>query len=199
MTGVQTCALPIWEDKRLDILCCFYSPCSNRVIQIQPHELSSDAGEPSSRTPPPRHGTTITTSTRITTTVQAFTQCDAAGQHIVTILPPTSQISTSPPSVVLSPSSPPPPSPGADVYGSQLFAPTSSSTRDLLAQMEESKEARECVPLPFFRWNLATFAREKYAPLLLKPQSKVVVVVVFVALLGQIGRASCRERVSSPV
>uniref|UniRef100_A0A8C7I4W0 Patched 2 n=1 Tax=Oncorhynchus kisutch TaxID=8019 RepID=A0A8C7I4W0_ONCKI len=127
------------EDKRLDILCCFYSPCSSRVIQIQPQEFSD-----------------------ITTTVQAFTQCDAAGQHIVTILPPTSQISTSPPS---------------------LFTP-SSSTRDLLAQMDESKEARECVPLPFFRWNLSSFAREKYAPLLLKPESKVVVVVLFVALLG---------------
>uniref|UniRef100_A0A673YP45 Patched 2 n=1 Tax=Salmo trutta TaxID=8032 RepID=A0A673YP45_SALTR len=134
------------EDKRLDILCCFYSPCSSRVIQIQPQEFSD-----------------------ITTTVQAFTQCDAAGQHIVTILPPTSQISTSPPSVV--------------VASSPLFSP-SSSTRDLLAQMDESKEARECVPLPFFRWNLSSFARDKYAPLLLKPESKVVVVVLFVALLG---------------
>uniref|UniRef100_A0A9R1SM78 Patched 2 n=2 Tax=Cyprinus carpio TaxID=7962 RepID=A0A9R1SM78_CYPCA len=127
------------EDKRLDILCCFYSPCSSRVIQIQPQD------------------------THITTTVQAFTQCDAAGQHIVTILPPTSQISTSPPSM--------------------LFT-TSSSTRDLLAQVEEPKEGRECVPLPFFRWNLSNFAREKYAPLLLKPETKTVVVVVFVALLS---------------
>uniref|UniRef100_A0A673YP17 Patched 2 n=1 Tax=Salmo trutta TaxID=8032 RepID=A0A673YP17_SALTR len=161
------------EDKRLDILCCFYSPCSSRVIQIQPQEFS-DAND----------NTTTTThshATQITTTVQAFTQCDAAGQHIVTILPPTSQISTSPPSVVVA-SSPVPPSP-TDSYGSQLFSP-SSSTRDLLAQMDESKEARECVPLPFFRWNLSSFARDKYAPLLLKPESKVVVVVLFVALLG---------------
>uniref|UniRef100_A0A8C1XGN8 Patched 2 n=1 Tax=Cyprinus carpio TaxID=7962 RepID=A0A8C1XGN8_CYPCA len=136
------------EDKRLDILCCFYSPCSSRVIQIQPQEFS-DAND--------NH------HTHITTTVQAFTQCDAAGQHIVTILPPTSQISTSPPSM--------------------LFT-TSSSTRDLLAQVEEPKEGRECVPLPFFRWNLSNFAREKYAPLLLKPETKTVVIVVFVALLS---------------
>uniref|UniRef100_A0A672PCT5 Protein patched homolog 1-like n=1 Tax=Sinocyclocheilus grahami TaxID=75366 RepID=A0A672PCT5_SINGR len=136
------------EDKRLDILCCFYSPCSSRVIQIQPQEFS-DAND--------NH------HTHITTTVQAFTQCDAAGQHIVTILPPTSQISTSPPSM--------------------LFT-TSSSTRDLLAQVEEPKEGRECVPLPFFRWNLSSFAREKYAPLLLKPETKTVVVVIFVALLS---------------
>uniref|UniRef100_A0A8C5E0A6 SSD domain-containing protein n=1 Tax=Gouania willdenowi TaxID=441366 RepID=A0A8C5E0A6_GOUWI len=130
------------EDKRLDVLCCLYSPCSDRVIHLSPHEL-----------------------TQITTTVQAFTQCDAAGQHIVTILPPTSQISTDP-------------------YGSQLFTPTSSSTRDLLAQVEESKSEKKCVPLPFLHWNLSSFAGEKYAPLLLKPKSKVVVVVLFLGLLG---------------
>ncbi|XP_013995546.1 LOW QUALITY PROTEIN: protein patched homolog 1 [Salmo salar] len=175
------------EVKRLDILCCFYSPCSSRVIQIQPQEFS-DANDntthshaPGAQTTTTYTGSTITTSTQITTTVQAFTQCDAAGQHIVTILPPTSQISTSPPSVVVA-TSPAHPSP-TDPYGSQLFTP-SSSTRDLLAQMDESKEARECVPLPFFRWNLSSFARDKYAPLLLKPESKVVVVVLFVALLG---------------
>ncbi|XP_064848811.1 protein patched homolog 1 [Oncorhynchus masou masou] len=178
------------EDKRLDILCCFYSPCSSRVIQIQPQEFS-DANDnttttthshvPGAQTTTTYTGSTIITSTQITTTVQAFTQCDAAGQHIVTILPPTSQISTSPPSVLVA-SSPAPPSP-TDPYGSQLFTP-SSSTRDLLAQMDESKEDRKCVPLPFFRWNLSSFARDKYAPLLLKPESKVVVVVLFVALLG---------------
>uniref|UniRef100_A0A8C1EBI8 Patched 2 n=1 Tax=Cyprinus carpio carpio TaxID=630221 RepID=A0A8C1EBI8_CYPCA len=167
------------EDKRLDILCCFYSPCSSRVIQIQPQELS-DANDNHQHAPatPTYTGSTITTSTHITTTVQAFTQCDAAGQHIVTILPPTSQISTSPPSMVLST-----PIPTADPYGSQLFT-TSSSTRDLLAQVEEPEEGRECVPLPFFRWNLSNFAREKYAPLLLKPETKTVVIVVFVALLS---------------
>uniref|UniRef100_A0A3Q3K523 SSD domain-containing protein n=1 Tax=Monopterus albus TaxID=43700 RepID=A0A3Q3K523_MONAL len=132
------------EDKRLDILCCLYSPCSDRVIHLSPHEL-----------------------TQITTTVQAFTQCDAAGQHIVTILPPTSQISTM-----------------LDPYGSQLFTPTSSSTRDLLAQVEESRSRKKCVPLPFLRWNLSSFAREKYAPLLLKPKSKAIVVVLFLGLLA---------------
>uniref|UniRef100_A0A673FLJ4 Protein patched homolog 1-like n=1 Tax=Sinocyclocheilus rhinocerous TaxID=307959 RepID=A0A673FLJ4_9TELE len=167
------------EDKRLDILCGFYSPCSSRVIQIQPQEFS-DANDNHQHAPatPTYTGSTITTSTHITTTVQAFTQCDAAGQHIVTILPPTSQISTSPPSMVLST-----PTPTTDPYSSQLFT-TSSSTRDLLAQVEEPKEGRECVPLPFFRWNLSSFAREKYAPLLLKPETKTVVVVVFVALLS---------------
>uniref|UniRef100_A0A8C5E709 SSD domain-containing protein n=1 Tax=Gouania willdenowi TaxID=441366 RepID=A0A8C5E709_GOUWI len=157
------------EDKRLDVLCCLYSPCSDRVIHLSPHELSDGSEQLHTPTTGVLHqcasGSTITTSTQITTTVQAFTQCDAAGQHIVTILPPTSQISTDP-------------------YGSQLFTPTSSSTRDLLAQVEESKSEKKCVPLPFLHWNLSSFAGEKYAPLLLKPKSKVVVVVLFLGLLG---------------
>ncbi|XP_013887067.1 protein patched homolog 1 [Austrofundulus limnaeus] len=185
------------EDKRLDILCCLYSPCSDRVIHLSPHELSDASEQPHTPTTGAAHphqyaaGSTITTSTQITTTVQAFTQCDAAGQHIVTILPPTSQISTSPTSIIVCPTSQPQavsPSPTTtsvpDPYGSQLFAPTSSSTRDLLAQVEDSKSGKKCVPLPFLHWNLSSFAREKYAPLLLKPKSKVIVVVLFLSLLG---------------
>ncbi|XP_041660323.1 protein patched homolog 1 [Cheilinus undulatus] len=182
------------EDKRLDVLCCLYSPCADRVIQLSPHELSDAGEQPHTPTTATAHqytgGSTITTSTQITTTVQAFTQCDAAGQHIVTILPPTSQISTSPTSIILCPTQPQAitPSPTTtsvpDPYGSQLFTPTSSSTRDLLAQVEDSKLGKKCVPLPFLHWNLSSFAREKYAPLLLKPKSKAIVVVFFLGLLG---------------
>uniref|UniRef100_A0A3Q3X268 SSD domain-containing protein n=1 Tax=Mola mola TaxID=94237 RepID=A0A3Q3X268_MOLML len=169
------------EDKRLDVLCCLYSPSSDRVIHLTPHELSDTAEQPHTPTAHPyAAGSTITTSTQITTTVQAFTQCDAAGQHIVTILPPTSQISTSPPSIIVSPTTISMPDP----YGSQLFTPTSSSTRDLLAQVEDSKSLKKCVPLPFLHWNLSSFAREKYAPLLLKSKSKAIVVVLFLGLLG---------------
>ncbi|XP_069367953.1 protein patched homolog 1 [Paralichthys olivaceus] len=185
------------EDKRLDVLCCLYSPCSNRVIHLSPHELSDAGEQPHTPTTATTHthqyaaGSTITTSTQITTTVQAFTQCDAAGQHIVTILPPTSQISTSPPSIILCPTSQASaitPSPTTtsvpDPYGSQLFNPTSSSTRDLLAQVKDSKSGKKCVPLPFLHWNLSSFAKEKYAPLLLNPKSKAIVVVLFLGLLG---------------
>ncbi|XP_034558074.1 protein patched homolog 1 [Notolabrus celidotus] len=185
------------EDKRLDVLCCLYSPCADRVIQLSPHEMSDGGEQPHTPTTTTAHthqytgGSTITTSTQITTTVQAFTQCDAAGQHIVTILPPTSQISTSPTSIILCPTSQPQaltPTPTTtsvpDPYGSQLFTPTSSSTRDLLAQVEDSKSGKKCVPLPFLHWNLSTFAREKYAPLLLKPKSKAIVVIFFLGLLG---------------
>lgn len=121
------------EDKRLDVLCCLYSPCSDRVIHLSPHELS-DAGE-QTRTPSTAtthahqysQGSTITTSTQITTTVQAFTQCDAAGQHIVTILPPTSQISTSPTSIILCPTSPPQgkQTPPTKIPTTVLFSPKS--------------------------------------------------------------------------
>ena len=102
------------EDKRLDVLCCLYSPCADRVIHLSPQELSDAGQQQQPHTPTPggaahahqyAAGSTITTSTQITTTVQAFTQCDGAGQHIVTILPPTSQISTSPPSIIVCPSS----------------------------------------------------------------------------------------------
>uniref|UniRef100_A0A1A8DFV5 Patched 2 n=1 Tax=Nothobranchius kadleci TaxID=1051664 RepID=A0A1A8DFV5_NOTKA len=185
------------EDKRLDILCCLYSPCSDRVIHLSSHELSDAGEQPQASTTGASHphqytaGSTITTSTQITTTVQAFTQCDAAGQHIVTILPPTSQISTSPASIIVCPTSQsqaispsPTTTPVSDPYGSQLFTPTSSSTRDLLAQVEDSKSGKKCVPLPFLHWNLSSFAREKYAPLLLKPKSKVIVVALFLGLLG---------------
>uniref|UniRef100_A0A672UXA8 Patched 2 n=1 Tax=Strigops habroptila TaxID=2489341 RepID=A0A672UXA8_STRHB len=160
------------EKRRLDILCCFYSPCSSRVIQIQPQELA-DANDNHACHPSPYGHPGVATSTQITTTVQAFTRCDPSGHHVVTVLPPTSQVCTSP-AVLLPPTDP---------MGSQVFAP-SSSTRDLLAQMDEAKSGRECVPLPFCRWSLADFAREKYAPLLLRTRSKVVVAVLFLALLG---------------
>uniref|UniRef100_A0A8C5FJI4 SSD domain-containing protein n=1 Tax=Gadus morhua TaxID=8049 RepID=A0A8C5FJI4_GADMO len=180
------------EDKRLDVLCCLYSPCADRVIHLSPHELS-DSSEGSSATSA-ASAPSSARSTHITTTVRAFTQCDAAGQHIVTILPPTSQISTtaSPPptttttTTTTTSSSSSSSSSVPDPYGSQLFAPSASSTRDLLAQVEDSKAAggRECVPLPFLRWNLSSFARDHYAPLLLKPQSKAAVVLLFLGLLG---------------
>lgn len=137
------------------------SPCSSRVIQIQPQELA-DANDNHACHPSPYGHPSMATSTQITTTVQAFTRCDPSGHHVVTVLPPTSQVCTSP-AVLLPPTDP---------LGSQVFT-SSSSTRDLLAQLDEAKGGRECVPLPFCRWSLADFAREKYAPLLLRTRTKV--------------------------
>uniref|UniRef100_A0A8C5S5U3 Patched 2 n=1 Tax=Laticauda laticaudata TaxID=8630 RepID=A0A8C5S5U3_LATLA len=159
------------ENKRLDILCCFYSLCSARVIQIQPQEYADVNDNHTAPTYPHGHPA-LATSTHITTTVQAFTQCDSSGRHVVTILPPTQHVFTTPSTLL-----------PANPLGSQIFTPA-SSTRDLLAQLDESKGAQECVPLPICRWNLSSFARDKYAPILLQSQTKGIVVALFIALLG---------------
>ncbi|XP_048671443.1 protein patched homolog 2 isoform X2 [Marmota marmota marmota] len=127
--------------QRLDVFCCFSSPCSARVIQILPQELGD-------RTVP-------VGIAHLTTTVQAFTNCEASSQHVVTILPPQAQLV-------------PPPS---DPLSSELFSPV-GSTRDLLGQEEGigPKAARKS--LPCARWNLAHFARYQFAPLLLQSHAK---------------------------
>ncbi|XP_070601875.1 protein patched homolog 2 [Erythrolamprus reginae] len=159
------------ENKRLDILCCFYSLCSARVIQIQPQEYADVNDNHATPTYPHGHPA-LATSTHITTTVQAFTQCDSSGRHVVTILPPTQHVFTTPSTLL-----------PANPLGSQIFTPA-SSTRDLLAQLDESKGAQECVPLPVCRWNFSSFARDRYAPILLQSQTKGIVVALFLALLG---------------
>ncbi|XP_007951300.1 protein patched homolog 2 [Orycteropus afer afer] len=83
--------------QRLDVLCCFPSPCSARVIQILPQELGD-------RTVP-------VGIAHLTATVQAFTHCDASSQHVVTILPPQAHLA-------------PPPS---DPLDSELFSPGGST------------------------------------------------------------------------
>ncbi|XP_057639788.1 protein patched homolog 2 isoform X1 [Chionomys nivalis] len=69
--------------QRLDVLCCFSSPCPAQVIQILPQELGD-------RTVP-------VGVAHLTATVQAFTHCEASSQHVVTILPPQTHL-ISPPS-----------------------------------------------------------------------------------------------------
>ncbi|KAB1269367.1 Protein patched-like protein 2 [Camelus dromedarius] len=83
--------------QRLDVLCCFSSPCSARVIQILPQELGD-------RTVP-------VGIAHLTATVQAFAHCEASSQHVVTILPPQAHL-VSPPS---------------DPLGSELFSPGGST------------------------------------------------------------------------
>lgn len=79
------------EAKRLDILCCLYIPCTDQVTPLSPSELSDAGGQSPAA---------ATAGTRFTTTVQSFTECDKEGQHIVTILHSTSQISSSLPSTI---------------------------------------------------------------------------------------------------
>ncbi|XP_052573474.1 protein patched homolog 2 isoform X2 [Peromyscus californicus insignis] len=83
--------------QRLDVLCCFSSPCSAQVIQILPQELGD-------RTVP-------VGVAHLTATVQAFTHCEASSQHVVTILPPQTHLM----------------SPPSDPLGSELYSPGGST------------------------------------------------------------------------
>ncbi|XP_036206413.1 protein patched homolog 2 isoform X10 [Myotis myotis] len=83
--------------QRLDVLCCFSSPCSARVIQILPQELAD-------RTVP-------VGIAHLTATVHAFAHCDSSSQHVITSLPPQAHLV-------------PPPS---DPLSSELFSPGGST------------------------------------------------------------------------
>uniref|UniRef100_A0A6Q2X3T7 SSD domain-containing protein n=1 Tax=Esox lucius TaxID=8010 RepID=A0A6Q2X3T7_ESOLU len=137
------------EDRRFDIFCCFYSPCANRVIQIEPHAY-------------------LDGQTQITmqSTVQLRTEYDPRTQAFYTTAEPRSQISVQPFT------------PGVCVPGG-----STSSHRDLLAQFGEASLGLRCPEPPCSRWTLASFAERHYAPFLLQPTTKVVVILLFLVLL----------------
>uniref|UniRef100_A0A8C6H620 Patched 2 n=1 Tax=Mus spicilegus TaxID=10103 RepID=A0A8C6H620_MUSSI len=83
--------------QRLDVLCCFSSPCSAQVIQMLPQELGDRA--------------VPVGIAHLTATVQAFTHCEASSQHVVTILPPQAHLL----------------SPASDPLGSELYSPGGST------------------------------------------------------------------------
>uniref|UniRef100_A0A3P8X8C4 SSD domain-containing protein n=1 Tax=Esox lucius TaxID=8010 RepID=A0A3P8X8C4_ESOLU len=141
------------EDRRFDIFCCFYSPCANRVIQIEPHAY-------------------LDGQTQITmqSTVQLRTEYDPRTQAFYTTAEPRSQIS-------VQPFTPAPPATSAE-------GPVrTSSHRDLLAQFGEASLGLRCPEPPCSRWTLASFAERHYAPFLLQPTTKVVVILLFLVLL----------------
>ncbi|XP_031440813.1 protein patched homolog 1 [Clupea harengus] len=63
-----------------------------------------------------------------------------------------------------------------------------SSTRDLLSNFTEVAGSRghvhSCPEPPCWRWSFASFAERHYAPFLLQPTTKVVVIILFLGLLG---------------
>ncbi|KAL6114032.1 ptch1 [Pungitius sinensis] len=247
------------EDRRFDIFCCFYSPCANRVIQIEPHayldgaEGSRYSPPPSYCTPPPSyctpppsysspppsyssHGFAQQTQITMQSTVQLRTEYDPRTQAFYTTAEPRSQISVQPMNTAPMRSNP-----SNDYYssstsnhgnnnnnnnnnsgsrgnggsrGSATFshhhpappaaAPTlsassagqgdpapstgqgpenNSSTRDLLSQHGEGSMGLPCLHPPCSRWTLSSFAERHYAPFLLQPTTKVVVIVLFFCLL----------------
>uniref|UniRef100_A0A3P8WN46 Patched 1 n=1 Tax=Cynoglossus semilaevis TaxID=244447 RepID=A0A3P8WN46_CYNSE len=149
------------EDRRFDIFCCFYSPCANRVIQI---DYSS---------PPPSyssHGFSQQTEITMQSTVQLRTEYDPLTQAFYTTAEPRSQISVQPIN----------PAPTRTSQNPE----SSSSTRNLLSQFGEASLDLHCLEPPCSRWTLASFAEKHYAPFLLQPTTKVVVIVLFLCLLG---------------
>uniref|UniRef100_A0AAZ3RN85 SSD domain-containing protein n=1 Tax=Oncorhynchus tshawytscha TaxID=74940 RepID=A0AAZ3RN85_ONCTS len=165
------------EDRRFDIFCCFYSPCANRVIQIEPQAYLDGADgshyspPPTTfRTPPPSyssHGFSQQTQITMQSTVQLRTEYDPRTQAFYTTAEPRSQISVQPFT------------PGVCVSGE-----SASSTRDLLSQFGEASLGLRCLEPPCSRWTLASFAEKHYAPFLLQPTTKVVVILLFLVLLG---------------
>uniref|UniRef100_A0A8C4JWW6 Patched 1 n=1 Tax=Dromaius novaehollandiae TaxID=8790 RepID=A0A8C4JWW6_DRONO len=115
------------EDRRLDIFCCFTSPCATRVIQIEPQAYAENSDN-----------TCYKISVQPVTVTQDNLSCQ-------------------------SPES-------------------TSSTRDLLSQFSDS--SMHCLEPPCTRWTLSSFAEKHYAPFLLKPKAKIVVIFLFLSLLG---------------
>uniref|UniRef100_A0A8C5GJE5 SSD domain-containing protein n=1 Tax=Gouania willdenowi TaxID=441366 RepID=A0A8C5GJE5_GOUWI len=234
------------EDRRFDIFCCFYSPCANRVIHIEPQAYldgtdgSQYSPPPSYLTPPPSYHTPppgysspppsysshgfAPQQTQITmqSTVQLRTEYDPRTQAFYTTAEPSSQIcvqpvNQAPPrsnhptdyysnsssnnnsqndnggsqgSVHFShfhpaPTSPACSAPHADAASSSSHvAENNSSTRDLLSQIGEASLGLRCLEPSCSRWTLASFAEKHYAPFLLQPTTKMVVIVLFLCLLG---------------
>ncbi|XP_062854396.1 protein patched homolog 1 [Trichomycterus rosablanca] len=153
------------EERRFDIFCCFMSPCSNRVIQMEPQAL----GDLGHCTPPPSYSShSFSQHTHITmqSTVQLRTEYDPRTQAYYTTAEPHSQISVQP----LHPNH------------NNNHNNNNSSTRDLISQATET--GSEHPESSCAHWTFAAFAEKHYAPFLLQPTTKVVVIVLFLALLG---------------
>lgn len=240
------------EDRRFDIFCCFYSPCANRVIQIEPQAYLDGADgsryspppsyrtpPPSYRTPPPRysspppsyssHGFAQQTQITMQSTVQLRTEYDPRTQAFYTTAEPRSQISVQPINPTPTRSNPtndyysstgngnlnnnntsnrgnagscsstafthhhhPPTAssyscgsgPQPDTVSTGQSVENNSSTRDLLSQLGDGSLGLRCMEPACSRWTLASFAEKHYAPFLLQPNTKIVVIVLFLCLLG---------------
>ncbi|XP_033974134.1 protein patched homolog 1 [Trematomus bernacchii] len=95
---------------------------------------------------------------------------------------PFSHHHTAPPSAATTPTASS--APQGDAPSSSGQGPeNNSSTRDLLSQHGERSLGLRCLDPPCSRWTLASFAERHYAPFLLQPTTKVVVIVLFLCLL----------------
>uniref|UniRef100_H0WM44 Patched 1 n=1 Tax=Otolemur garnettii TaxID=30611 RepID=H0WM44_OTOGA len=159
------------EDRRLDIFCCFTSPCVSRVIQVEPQAYTETHENTRYSPPPPYSSHSFAHETQITmqSTVQLRTEYDPHTHVYYTTAEPRSEISVQPVTVA------------QDTLSCQSPEST-SSTRDLLSQFSDS--SLHCLEPPCTKWTLSSFAEKHYAPFLLKPKAKVVVIFLFLGLLG---------------
>ncbi|XP_023658699.1 protein patched homolog 1 isoform X2 [Paramormyrops kingsleyae] len=178
------------EDRRFDIFCCFVSPCANRVIQMEP-QAYLDGMEAGRYSPPPSyssHGFAQQTHITMQSTVQLRTQYDPRTQAFYTTAEPCSEISVQPINNNNNNSS------GQRGQAGSGYTPqaqgeaagfqspeSTSSMRDLLSRSAEPP--LRCVEPPCSHWTFASFAEKHYAPFLLQPTTKVVVIVLFLCLL----------------
>uniref|UniRef100_A0A8C3R824 SSD domain-containing protein n=1 Tax=Cyanoderma ruficeps TaxID=181631 RepID=A0A8C3R824_9PASS len=116
------------EDRRLDIFCCFTSPCAARVIQIEPQAYVENSDNTYYSTSPYSHHMTV-----------------------------MQDISCQSPE-------------------------STNSTRHLLSQFSDS--SMNCLEPPCMKWTLSSFSEKHYAPFLLNPKAKIVVIFLFLGLLG---------------
>uniref|UniRef100_A0A8C7KIF2 Patched 1 n=1 Tax=Oncorhynchus kisutch TaxID=8019 RepID=A0A8C7KIF2_ONCKI len=144
----------------LSLCLCPSSPCANRVIQI-------DSSPPSYSS----HGFSQQTQITMQSTVQLRTEYDPRTQAFYTTAEPRSQISVQPFT----------PTPVATVLC--VSGESASSTRDLLSQFGGASLGLRCLEPHCSQWTLASFAEKHYAPFLLQPTTKVVVILLFLALL----------------
>ncbi|XP_027765344.1 protein patched homolog 1-like, partial [Empidonax traillii] len=158
------------EDRRLDIFCCFTSPCATRVLQIEPQAYVKNRDNTCYSTPP-YSSQSFVHETQITmqSTVQLHTECNPHAQVFYTTAEPCSAISVQPVTVT------------QDNISCQSPEST-NSTRDLLSQFSDS--SMHCLKPPCAKWTLSSFSEKHYAPFLLKPKAKIVVIFLFLGLLG---------------
>ncbi|XP_057354476.1 protein patched homolog 1 isoform X4 [Manis pentadactyla] len=159
------------EERRLDIFCCFTSPCVSRVIQVEPQAYTETQDSTHYSPPPPYSSHSFAHETQITmqSTVQLRTEYDPHTHVYYTTAEPRSEISVQPVTVT------------QDALSCQS-PESASSTRDLLSQFSDS--SLHCLEPHCTKWTLSSFAEKHYAPFLLKPRAKVVVIFLFLGLLG---------------
>uniref|UniRef100_A0A672GYP3 SSD domain-containing protein n=1 Tax=Salarias fasciatus TaxID=181472 RepID=A0A672GYP3_SALFA len=172
------------EDRRFDIFCCFYR-CAHLYHNVQrkyfiPKDLSFSRSNPNSdyynnnnASGGSSNHSNVSNNNNSGGRSNGPSRGSATFSHLHSAPSPTAPASSAC-SV-----------PQSDAASSTGQGPeNNSSTRDLLSPIGEASLGLRCLEPPCSRWTLASFAEKHYAPFLLQPTTKVVVIVLFLCLLG---------------